>query len=111
MVAFAKAYFVLVVSDDPIARVHVDLWAQAVAGSPELRDSRINWDQYFRQGVAELISRATARPTTDTYCNTNAFVNVGLLRGVAMQQLLDPATAMVPATIDRVADAVRGLMC
>lgn len=33
-----------------------------------------------------------------------------MLRGVAMQQLLDPAAVSLPAAIDGVADAVRGLL-
>jgi AcrR family transcriptional regulator len=110
VVAFTETYLALVTSSDPIARVHVVLWAQAVAGAPELRDSRVEWDRHFRKGVAEVIARATGGRSTDTYCKTTAFVIVGMLRGVAMQQLLDPAAASLPAAINRVADAVRGLL-
>jgi AcrR family transcriptional regulator len=109
--AFVETYLGLVTSGDPIARVHVVLWAQAVAGAaPELRASRIEWDRHFRAGVAELVARASGRSTVDTDCETTAFVIVGLLRCVAMQQLLDPASVSLPAAIDRVTDAVRGLL-
>jgi AcrR family transcriptional regulator len=108
--AFVETYLGLVTSGDPIARVHVVLWAQAVAGAPELRESRIEWDRHFRAGVAELVARASGRSTVDTDCETTAFVIVGLLRCVAMQQLLDPASVSLPAAIDRVIDAVRGLL-
>jgi AcrR family transcriptional regulator len=110
VIAFVKTYLALVSSSDPIARVHVILWAQAVAGAPDLRDSRIQWDRHFREGVTEVIARATGRTCTDPYCETTAFVIVGLLRGVAMQHLLDPAAVPLPAAIDRGADAVRGLL-
>ena len=110
VVVLAQSYLALVTSDDPIARVHVVLWAQAVAGSPELRDSRVKWDRYFRRGVAELIARTTGRPRLDSYCETSALVFVGMLRGVAMQQILDPSTTSLSTTIDRVADTVRGLL-
>jgi AcrR family transcriptional regulator len=110
VVAFVKAYLVLVTSSDPIARVHVILWAQAVAGAPDLRDSRIQWDRHFREGVAGVVARATGRTGVDPYCETTAFVIVGLLRGVAMQHLLDPAAVPLQEAIDRAADAVRGLL-
>ena len=110
VVAFVKAYLALVTRSDPTARVHVILWAQAVAGSPDLRDSRIQWDRHFREGVADVVARATGRPVVDPYCETTAFVIVGLLRGVAMQHLLDPAAMPLQEAIDRAADAVRGLL-
>jgi AcrR family transcriptional regulator len=110
VVAFVETYLALVTSSDPMARVHVVLWAQAVAGAPDLRDSRVEWDRYFRKGVAEIIARATGRSRIDNYCKTNAFVIVGLLRGIALQQLLDPAAVPLPAAVERVADAVRGML-
>jgi len=110
VVVFVKTYLALVTSSDPIARVHVVLWAQAVAGALDLRDSRIQWDRHFREGVTDVIARAIGRSGTDPYCETTAFVIVGLLRGVAMQHLLDPAAVSLPAAIDRAADAVRGLL-
>jgi AcrR family transcriptional regulator len=110
VVAFVETYLALVTSSDPLARVHVVLWAQAVAGAPDLGDSRVEWDRHFRKGVAEVIARATGRRSSDIYCKTTAFVIVGMLRGVAMQQLLDPAAVSLPAAINRVADAVRGML-
>jgi AcrR family transcriptional regulator len=108
--AFVRAYLGLVTSGDPMARVQVVLWAQAFAATPELRASRVEWDRHFRTGVAELVSRALGKPGIDTESETTAFVIVGLLRGVAMQQLVDPTSVSVPASVDRVVDAVRGLL-
>jgi AcrR family transcriptional regulator len=111
VVALAETYLTLVTGSDPMARIHVVLWAQAVAGAPELRDSRIAWDRHFRKGVADAIARATDRSRPDAYCKTSAFAIVGMLRGVAMQHLLDPTAVSLPAAIECVNDAVRGLLC
>jgi AcrR family transcriptional regulator len=110
VVALATAYLTLVTSDDPMARVHVVLWAQAVAGTSDLRDSRIAWDRYFRRGVAEVIARATNMPSAEPYCESTALVIVGLLRGVAMQHLFDPTAVTLPTATERVSEAVRGLL-
>lgn len=57
-----------------------------------------------------MIARATRKSRVDTYCKTSAFVLVGMLRGVAMQQILDPTAMSLPAAIERVTEAVRGLL-
>ncbi|MBH0776659.1 TetR/AcrR family transcriptional regulator [Nocardia bovistercoris] len=110
IVALAEAYLTLVTSDDPMARVHVVLWAQAVAGAADIRDSRIEWDRHFRQGMSEVIARATGRSSVDSYCRSSALVIVGLLRGVAMQHLLDPDIGSPATAFDRVRDAIRGIV-
>jgi AcrR family transcriptional regulator len=107
---FAETYLGMVTSSDPMARVHVVLWAQVVAGAPELRASRIEWDRHFRAGVAELVARASGRVAVDADCQNIALVIVGLLRGVAMQHLLDPAAVSMPAARACVEHAVRGLL-
>jgi hypothetical protein len=108
--AFVRAYLSLVTSDDSMARVQVVLWAQAIAGAPELRASRIDWDRHFRAEVAELIARATGKAKVDKGCRTTSFILVGLLRCVAMQQLLDPASVRLPAAVGGVMAAVNGLL-
>jgi hypothetical protein len=89
VVGFARAYLDLVTSSDPLARVHVVLWAQAVAGAADIHDSRAEWDRHFRNGVADVIARATHLDTADAWCDTTSVLIVGMLRGVAMQHLLD----------------------
>jgi AcrR family transcriptional regulator len=108
--AFVATYLELVTSSDPIARVQVVLWAQAVAGAPELRESRIEWDRHFRAGVADLVRLTMKKVDVDEDCEATAFVIVGLLRCVAMQQLLDPAAVPLAAAVDRVVGAVHGLL-
>jgi AcrR family transcriptional regulator len=110
VLGFVETYLGLVTSGDPMARVHVILWAQAVAGAPELRDSRLDWDRHFRAGVAELVATATGKKNVDTVSETVAFAIVGLLRGIAMQHILDPTSISFPAAVESVSDAVRGLL-
>lgn len=108
--SFIETYLGLVTSTDPIARVHVVLWAQAIAGAPDLRASRIAWDRHFRAGVAQIVAGATGRDRVDIDCETTAFAIVGLLRGVAMQQLLDPGAVSPSVATNRAVQAVRGLL-
>jgi AcrR family transcriptional regulator len=110
VMALATTYLKLVTSSNPMARVHVLLWAQAVAGAVELRNSRVEWDQHFRRGVAAVVARAKGRSSADTFSDASAFVIVGMLRGVAMQQLVDPTAVPLDAALDRMADAVRGML-
>jgi len=110
VVALAEAYLTLVTSSDPLARVHIVAWAQAVAGEPDLRHSHIEWDRFLRKSMATVIARATGRKRTDSYCKTSVVVIVGLLRGVAMQHMLDPASVPLPAAHKRATDAIRALL-
>jgi AcrR family transcriptional regulator len=110
LVTLAANYLRLVTSEDPMARVHVILWAQAVAGTAELRESRTAWDRHFRRGVAEVFARSTGTTSADPRAQATALVVVGVLRGVAMQQLLDPTAVSLPDAIARVNDTVRGML-
>lgn len=107
---FVQTYLDLATSDDPIARVHAVLWAQAVAGSAELRPSNIAWDRNIRGGVAKLVAQAAGKPAVDSSCETTAFVIVGLLRSVAMQYLLDPESVDLPSVVERAAAAAKALV-
>lgn len=108
--AFAETYLDLATSEDPIARVHVVLWAQAVAGSAELRPSNVDWDRNIRGRVAQLVAQAAGKPDVDPSCATTAFVIIGLLRSVAMQYLLDPQSVDLPAVVARVAATAKALV-
>ena len=58
--AFIETYLRLVTGPDAVDRVHVVLWADSTAGTPELRPSRAAGHRHFRDGVALPVSR-TAR--------------------------------------------------
>ncbi|WP_068274130.1 TetR/AcrR family transcriptional regulator [Aldersonia kunmingensis] len=110
LLAFVGIYLQLVTSSDPLARVHVVLCAQAVAGSPELRGSRAKWDRHFRDGVAELVRLAYRKKRIDAFCTSTAFAIVGLLRGIAMQHMIDPKAVSLRTATARASDAVNGLL-
>jgi len=91
----ADTYLDLVQADDPLGRVHLVVWTEAVARASERRSYRVTWDRYFRSAFAELIRDATDDGTVraDVDAEAMATVVVGLLRGVALQLMLDPAGA------------------
>jgi AcrR family transcriptional regulator len=93
LAAVAQLYLALVAGPDPIGRVHLVLWAEAIAHTPEIRASRVTWDQYFRGGITALITGGIADGTIrpDIVAEDAALVIVGLLRGVALQMMLDPS--------------------
>lgn len=88
----ADTYLDLVQAQDPLGRVHLVVWSEAVARPSERRSYRVTWDRYFRSAFAELITDAAADGTVrcDLDAEAMATVVVGLLRGVALQLMLDP---------------------
>ncbi len=90
----ADTYLDLVLSPDPLGRVHLVVWTEAISRASERRSYRVTWDRYFRSAFAELIRDAAAGGTvrSDVDANAMAMVVVGLLRGVALQLMLDPET-------------------
>ena len=85
-------YLDLVDGPDPIGRVHVVLWSEAVAHAAERRGAHLDWDRRLRDFIATLIEDAVAEGTVDPLVPVSAAAIsiVGSLRGIAMQLLLDP---------------------
>jgi AcrR family transcriptional regulator len=85
-------YLDLVDGPDPIGRVHVVLWSEAVAHAAERRAAHLDWDRRLRDFIATLIEDAIAEGTVDPQLPVDAVAIsiVGSLRGIAMQLLLDP---------------------
>lgn len=110
LLSFVEVYLRLVTGDDPLGRVHVVLWAEAIAGAPEIRPSRAAWDQHFREGVGGLVARAARETGHEIDVDATSFMIVGLLRGVAMQLLVDPPSVSVQAAIVRVSGVVYQLL-
>ncbi|HTZ16722.1 MAG TPA: TetR/AcrR family transcriptional regulator [Mycobacterium sp.] len=108
--AFVEAYLALVTGPDPIARVQIMLWAQGFSATGGMRASRVEWDHRFRDGVTTLVRRALAETYGDVDLAATALVVVGMLRGTAMQLLLDPKAISVSAATDVVASALRGML-
>jgi AcrR family transcriptional regulator len=107
---FASRYLELATGSDPLGRVQLVLWTEAIAGTSDIRPSRVAWDRHFRQGVTAMIRQGMTDGSVPGHVDatTTALVIVGMLRGIALQLLLDAAAARpssirraVPAAIQR----------
>jgi AcrR family transcriptional regulator len=98
LVAVAGLYLGLVSGPDAIGRVHLMLWTEAIAHARDIRPSRAEWDEHFRSGIANIIRDGIAHGSIDsgTDAAAAALLVVGLLRGVALQMMMDP-TCIDPA--------------
>ncbi len=92
--AVAETYLGMVQGPDPVSRVHLVVWGEAVAAGADKRPYRVTWDRYFRTSLATLIrggiDDGSIRGDLDP--EAGAVVVVGLLRGVALQFMLDPTS-------------------
>jgi AcrR family transcriptional regulator len=95
----AETYLGMVKSGSAIGRVHLVVWSEALSHASPRRRYRVVWDRYFREAVAgflrEGIHEGSIRDGIDV--DATAVVIVGLLRGVALQAMLDPVGAELPA--------------
>ena len=102
----AETYLSLVQGPDPIARVHLLVWSEAIANGSGDHHARAGWDRVFRSSMASMIAdgiaQGTVRPDVDPV--PAAVVIVGLLRGVALQLILDPGAGTVNGTRAAVLD-------
>jgi AcrR family transcriptional regulator len=97
--SMVTTYLGLTTSAEVLGRVHLVLWAEAIAHNPELKASRVEWDRHFRDGVARLIARGVADNSIslDVAPEAMAVAIVGVLRGVVLQRWLDPSCTGVTA--------------
>ncbi|RNL65322.1 TetR family transcriptional regulator [Nocardioides marmoriginsengisoli] len=93
----AETYLSLVQGPDPVARVHLLVWSEAIANGSGEHRTRPSWDRVFRSSLATMIKDGIARGSVraDVDPVPAAVVIVGLLRGVALQQILDPAAGSI----------------
>jgi AcrR family transcriptional regulator len=89
----ADAYLRLVLGPDPIARVHLLIWCEAIASGAGNRSYRVTWDRVFRSALVTMIEAGiedgSVRASIDA--EAAAVIIVGVLRGVALQLLVDEA--------------------
>ena len=92
LMELCRLYLDLVDDPDPIGRVHVVLWSEAVAHAAERRAAHLDWDRRLRAFIETLLADAVAEGTVDPDLPVAqaAISVVGVLRGIAMQLLLDP---------------------
>jgi hypothetical protein len=90
-----------VVSDlQPVNRARLVLWADAVAGpSEDVRPQMISADREFREEIEKRIQLAVGAEQVNATVDPHglATVVVAMLRGVALQHVLDEAVDLVAA--------------
>lgn len=87
-----RAYFQVLVHPQPANRARLVLWADAVAtDSPDVRPAMVASDREFRDELAKRIERGVSSGEFATSTNPVglATVLIGMLRGVALQSMLD----------------------
>lgn len=99
LVDVCTMYLDLVEAPDPLGRVHVVLWSEAVSHTATRRAPQLEWDRRFRRFAASLIEDGIAEGTirADVAVQETALTIVGALRGVAMQLLLDEGIDLAAA--------------
>ncbi|MGO4255380.1 TetR/AcrR family transcriptional regulator [Marmoricola sp. RAF53] len=85
-------YLDMVDGPDPLGRVHVVLWSEAIAHTAERRAAHLDWDRRFRRVYAALLRVGIEEGSVDPRIHVEevALSIVGTVRGIAMQLLLDP---------------------
>ncbi len=98
----ARTYLDLVHGPDPVARVHLVVWSEAVARGSGRRPYRASWDGLFRSSLATMIAAGVKDGSIrgDVEPDAAAVIVVGLLRGVALQLMLDPGAGSADGARD-----------
>lgn len=109
LLELSALYLELVQAPDPLGRVHVILWSEAIAHTAERRAAHSEWDRQFRAVVAALLEDAIADGTADPHLPVAevALSIVGTLRGIAMQLLMDPDATGLATAQDSIAVLIR----
>jgi AcrR family transcriptional regulator len=87
-----RAYFHELAQTRPANRARLVLWADAVAtGAPDIRSAMLASDRAFREELAKRIQRGQAAGefAQSSDAEAAATVIIGMLRGVALQSMLD----------------------
>lgn len=96
LLAVCDLYLDLVVGANPLGRVHVVLWSEAVSRDASRRTAQQGWDRQFRDFAASLIQDGIAAGSVraDLAVEETALTIVGALRGIAMQLMLDEGVSL-----------------
>ena len=87
-----STYFQVMSNMQPVNRARLALWADAVAtGSPETRPAMLAADREFRDAITKTLERGVAAGEFPASLDPSglATVIIAMLRGVALQSLLD----------------------
>ncbi|MBO9524373.1 MAG: TetR/AcrR family transcriptional regulator [Nocardioidaceae bacterium] len=109
LLQLCDSYLALVDGPNPLGRVHVVLWSEAIAHTAERRAAHSEWDRQFRAVVAAYLEDAIAEGDVDPGLGVAdaALSIVGTVRGIAMQLLLDPDATELETARRTVAVLVR----
>lgn len=109
LVGLARLYLELVRSADPLGRVHIVLWSEAISQTADRRAAHLAWDRLLHRTVLGLLRDAERLGQADpgTATTETAASIVGMLRGIAMQLLLDPEDLDLDETTRTVATVIR----
>lgn len=96
LLVVGDVYLDLVVGANPLGRVHIILWSEAFANTATRRGTQLEWDRQFRDFVTLLIEDGIAQGTVrqDLVVPETALTIVGVLRGIAMQLMLDEGVSL-----------------
>jgi AcrR family transcriptional regulator len=91
LLGLVRAFTGMVANLAPIHRAFLVLWADALATSPEIAPTMIESDRAFRDAIAEVVRRGRAGGEFSRTVDPAGFAAVllGMLRGVALQSILD----------------------
>jgi AcrR family transcriptional regulator len=112
LLAVARGYLGMVAGDaNPFGRVLAVLSAEAVSGTDELRQWRHRWDHKMHGVFADVIRAGIADGSVTSRRNPDelAVFVVGVLRGVALELLVDNSLGLSAAQ-NLVTDAVESLL-
>jgi len=96
-------YFDVVSDLQPINRARLVLWADAVANpSDDVRPAMVNADKEFREEIEKRLRHAITTDQVPTTVNAHglATVIIAMLRGVALQSLIDDSVDLVAARFE-----------
>jgi AcrR family transcriptional regulator len=96
-------YFDVVSDLQPINRARLVLWADAVANpSDDVRPAMVNADQEFREEIEKRLHQAISTSQVPQNVNAHglATVIIAMLRGVALQSLIDDNVDLAAARFE-----------
>ena len=96
LLQLCDVYLDLVVGANPLGRVHVILWSEALATTATRRSAQLDWDRLFRDFLTMMIEDGIAEGTvrSDLTVAETALTIIGALRGIAMQLMLDEGVSL-----------------
>jgi AcrR family transcriptional regulator len=91
LLGLVRTFIGMVADLPPLHRAFLVLWADAVATSPDVRPIMAASDRHFRRDIATVIARGVASGDFPAALDAGALatVLVGVLRGIALQRLVD----------------------